>query len=102
MTDLTQDFLRFLKEYGIVSLAIAVVIGTAAKDLVNATVDDVIMPFVNLFLPGGNWQNATFSVGEATFKIGHLLSVIIEFVIIALLVYLFVRYILKKEKVEKV
>lgn len=102
MSEIMEDFLRFIKEYGIVSLAIAVVIGTAAKDLVDAVVSDLIMPFISILLPGGNWQNATFSAAGETFGIGNTISVAIEFIIIAFLVYFFVKYMIRKEKVEKV
>ncbi|MDY6774326.1 MAG: hypothetical protein SVS85_03940 [Candidatus Nanohaloarchaea archaeon] len=51
--ELSQDFIRFLKEYKIVGLAIAVVIGTAAKDLVN--------------LPGESWREATVTLGGVEF-----------------------------------
>jgi large conductance mechanosensitive channel len=102
MEKIAEDFFSFLKEYGVIGLAIAVVIGTAAKDLVSAVVDDVVMPIVGLLLPGGDWQTATFSFGSATFKIGHLIATIIDFLIIAFLIYLFVRYAMGKEKVEKI
>jgi len=102
MAETMKEFLDFLKEYKIIGLAIAVIIGTAAKDLVDALVADIIMPIVGLFLPGEGWKNFVVSLGGAKFQIGHLINVTITFVIIAFLVFLFVKYALKKEKVEKV
>jgi len=97
-----EDFLKFLKEYGIVGLAIAFVMGTAAKDMVSALVQDIIMPVVGVFLPGEDWETVVYSLGGAQFQIGHLLGAIIDFIIIAFLIYAFMRYVMKKEKVEKV
>ena len=97
-----KDFLKFLKEYGIVGLAIAFVMGTAAKDLVSAVVQDVIMPIVGIFLPGGDWETAVWSLGGAQFQVGHLIGALIDFLIIAFLIYAFMRYVMKKEEVEKV
>lgn len=96
-----DDFMDFLKEYKIVGLAIAVIIGAATKDLVNAAVDDVIMPIVSLLLPGEAWREATWTVATVEFQLGHLIGAVLDFVIIAFIVYAFARYILKHENVEK-
>lgn len=97
-----MEFMDFLKEYDIIGLAIAFVIGISVKDLVSATVDDLIMPVIQIFLPGGNWEQATTQLGPATFQTGHFLSVALDFLIVAFLMFLFVKYVMKKEKVEKV
>ncbi len=102
MDGVMDDFLQFLKEYGIIGLALAVVIGAAVKDLVSATVDDLVMPVVEVFLAGGEWESAVTVVGPVEFRTGHFLSTALEFLIIAFLVYLFVRYALKKGEVGKI
>ncbi len=102
MADITDDFIRFLRDYGVIGLAIAVVIGNATKDLVNALVADIIMPIVGVFLPNGGWREATTTVSGIEFATGHFISAILDFTIIALIIYLFVRYALKKETVEKI
>lgn len=98
---LTRDFLEFVKEYQILGLAIGFVIGAAVKDLVNASVDDILMPLVGIFLPGGNWETATLQLFSAELRIGHFLGAAIDSTLIALILFLFVRYILRKEEVEK-
>jgi large conductance mechanosensitive channel len=50
---LAQQYFDFLKTFGIIGLAITFVIGQAASKLVTALVDDIIIPFVGLFLPAG-------------------------------------------------
>ena len=58
-TSLAQEFFDFLKTFGIIGLAIAFVIGLAASKLVTAFVNDIITPFIGLFLPAGDlskWQ----------------------------------------------
>jgi len=97
-----DEFLTFLEEYGVIGLAIAFVIGAAVKDLVSVTVDTVIMPIVEIFLPEGNWQNAVLNLAGIELQIGIFLAALIDFLIIALLIFIFVKYILKKEKVEKI
>ncbi len=97
-----EEFTDFLEEYGVLGLAIAFVIGVAVKDFVSATVDDIIMPILEVFLPQGEWQTATWSIASIQFQVGHFLAALIDFLIIALLVFIFVKHALKKQKVEKV
>ncbi|HEY7778466.1 MAG TPA: MscL family protein [Nitrososphaeraceae archaeon] len=97
----TQEFFGFLKTFGIIGLAIAFVIGLAASRLVTSLVQDIINPTVGLFLPASLEEMSanvtTFSGGTSEFKYGDLIANIIDFVIIALIV--FVAYkILKKHK----
>ncbi len=102
MKDITQGFIAFLKEYGIMGLAIAVVIGSATKDLVNAVVDGLIMPLVGIVLPAGEWQAYTVRFMTADIQVGQLLAAVLDFAIIALVIYAFVKLVLKQEEVKKI
>jgi len=85
---MTQEFIDFLKTFGVIGLAIAFVIGQAASQLVTAFVNDIITPFIGLFLPAGNLNAAKVTVGNSTFLVGHLIANIINFLIIAFIVFL--------------
>ena len=90
---LAQEFFYFLKTFGIIGLAIAFVIGQAASGLVTSFVDDIINPLIGLFIPAGNLDAVAIQVpnisgGTTEFRIGHLISSIIDFMIIALVVFL--------------
>lgn len=98
---LLEDFSAFLDEYGVIGLAIAFVIGLAVTDLVSAIVDHVVMPVVSVFLPAGDWQTATLTVASIEFGIGHFLAALIDFLIIAFLIFLFVRYALPEASDEE-
>ena len=91
------DFMAFLKEYGIIGLAIAVIIGGKAGDLVKAIVDGLLMPIVGMVLPSGDWQK--WMLGP--FAIGSVLGALLNFLIVAFLVYIFAKKVLKEEKVTK-
>jgi len=97
-----DEFLTFLEEYGVIGLAVAFIIGLAVKDLVSAIVDALIMPLVEVFLPQGEWQDAVLTIASIEFQAGVFLSALIDFLIIALLVFIFTKYILRKDKVEKI
>lgn len=101
MKKVASEFKEFLKEYKIIGLAIALIIGLAANALVKAFVDDIVMPIVTPFIPGGAWETATFTVWKIVISWGHFVSSLIYFVIIALVIFLVAKKILKEDKVEK-
>jgi large conductance mechanosensitive channel len=90
---LAQEFFDFLKTFGVIGLALAFVVGQAASGLVTSLVNDIINPLIGLFLPSGNLDEMSATVinisGELTvFRYGHLVSSIIDFLIIALVVFI--------------
>ncbi len=90
---LAQEFFDFLKTFGVIGLALAFVVGQAASGLVTSLVNDIINPLIGLFLPSGNLDAMSAKVinisGELTeFRYGHLVSSIIDFLIIALVVFI--------------
>jgi large conductance mechanosensitive channel len=97
------EFMKFLKEYGVIGLAIAVIIGGVAGDLVKAIVDGILMPFVNPILAaaGGDWKTATLAIGPFNFAVGAVLSALVNFLIIAVLVFWFSKKVLKEDTVSK-
>ena len=70
-----------------VALAIAVVLGGAVGKVVQAVVDDFIMPIVGVVTPAGEWQKATLDVGPVKFGVGDFISIFINFIIIAFVVW---------------
>jgi large conductance mechanosensitive channel len=82
-----QEFNAFLSKYGVVGLAVAVIIGGAAGSLVSALVSDILMPIITFFIPGGAWKEATLSIGPVVLLIGHFVGAVIDFLIIAFVVF---------------
>lgn len=90
------DFLEFVRERGVASLAIAFILGGAAQKLVQAFMDDIVNPFVGLLL--GRAQNLSeYSIG--IFRVGDFASVLMNFFILCAVVY-FAFKILKLEKLD--
>src|SRR3954468_14267674 len=77
-----REFKSFLIKQNVLSLAIAVVVGTALNAVVKALVDDFIMPIVAAVMPNGDWQKATWTVGSVHFGIGDFIAALINFLII--------------------
>ncbi|MBS3128840.1 MscL family protein [Candidatus Woesearchaeota archaeon] len=98
---LLSEFRAFLKEYKITALAIAFIMATAANALIKSLVDNIIMPLLTPFISGGAWAAATFSLGPVVISWGAFLAALINFFIIAWVVFLAVKFLLKEEKVKK-
>ena len=80
---LLHEFSEFLREYKVLALAIAFIIGAALTALVQSLVADIVMPVITPFIPGGGWKESTLSLGPVLLKWGSFLAAIINFVIIA-------------------
>lgn len=98
---LIKEFKDFLKEYKVIALAVAFIMGGAITGLTKSLVDDIVMPVVTFFIPGGAWQTATLTLGSVVIKWGSFLSAMINFVIIAFVVFMLAKIVLKEEKVSK-
>lgn len=102
----TQEFVFFLKTFGIIGLAIAFIIGQAASQLVTAFVNDIIDPIIGIFLPGGNLSGLVVQVpnlygdSTSTFRYGDLIANIIDFMVIALIVFILYKQLSKRGFVE--
>ena len=97
----TEDFGEFLKEYNVIGMAVAFIMGLAAKDVVNSLVNNMIMPVIDVVQPSGGWRNITWTLGSATFMVGDFLGSLVDFIIIALVIFLMVRYLTKATKKAK-
>lgn len=96
-----QEFFGFLKDQKVISLSIAVIIGGAAKDLVNSIVSNLIMPIIGLLTPDGSWRQIKLVVGNSEFGLGSFLGSLVDFIVIALLVFFVTKKILKIDKAGK-
>jgi len=96
-----QEFKDFLNEYKVMGLAIAFIMGSAINALVTSLVNDIIMPLITFFIPGGVWKDSTLIIGSIVINWGSFLASLINFVIIALVIFLIAKFLLKEKKVTK-
>ncbi len=82
-----DEFKSFIKKYQVLGLAVAFIMGLYVGAVVQALVDDIIMPLVTLFMPDVAWEDLVIGV----FRIGHLIGTLITFLIVALVVFLIVK-----------
>ena len=93
-----QEFMDFLKKHQVVGLAVAFIMGGAATKLVSAIVADIIMPIIGVLIPGGDWRKITLDAGPVKFLVGDFAGAVIDFVIIALVIFMIVKFAIKDEK----
>lgn len=83
-----KEFKAFIARGNVMDLAIAVIIGSAFTAIVNSLVTNLINPLIGLFLGKIDLSNLVFSVGSAHFRYGSFLNAVINFLIIAFVVFL--------------
>lgn len=93
-----QEFMDFLNKYGVIGLAVAFVMGAAVTKLVTALVTDLIMPIIGALIPGGDWKSATLNIGNIKFMVGDFVGALIDFIIIAVVIFMIVKTIVKEKK----
>ena len=98
---LLQEVKDFLNEYKVIGLAVAFIMGAAATTMIQAVVNDLVMPLIGALIPGGDWQTAVAYAGPIKFAWGHFLAALINFLIIAFVVFMIAKLVFKEEKVAK-
>jgi large conductance mechanosensitive channel len=97
-----DEFTEFLLKYQVIGLAVAFIIGAAATKMVTATVTDIIMPIIAVLIPGGDWRTQVVQAGPIKFLVGDFVGSLIDFIIIALVVFLVVKFLMKGDTSKKV
>lgn len=96
-----KGFINFIREQGVVGLAVGFILGGAVSKVVAALVTDIINPLLSAALGAAQGlKTASFGIGSARILYGDLISVIIDFIVVALVVYYGVKMI-GLEKLDK-
>ena len=90
---MVKEFVGFLKQYGVIGLAIAVIIGGKFNELLKAFVDGLLMPIVGALTPSGDWRQLILELGPVKIQVGLMLGSLVDFVI--------AKKVLKEETVQK-
>ncbi len=93
--------MSFIREQGVVGLAVGFILGGAVSKVVSSLVEDIINPLLSVFLGAtGSLGAASLKIGNIYISYGHFLTVFIDFVVIALVVYYIVK-VLGIDKIDK-
>ena len=98
-----KEFTDFLKQYGVIGLAIAVIIGGKLNDMVTAVVSGLLMPIIGRItsVAGGDWREWKPERFGIKFEMGKVIGSGIDFIVVAFIVFWMAKKILKEEKVAK-
>ena len=107
--NIAVEFKQFIERGNVVDLAVGVVIGSAFSKIVTSVVNDLLTPLIGIILGGLDFSNLTLTIGEAQIMYGSFINNVIDFFIIAICVFILVKFInkltkkkeVKEEKVEE-
>ncbi len=95
-----KEFKEFAMKGNIVDLAVAVIIGGAFGKIVTALTESLIMPILALIMGKGGMSDLSFTVGKTVFPVGLFLQAVIDFILIALVLFLIIKAINSTKKKE--
>ena len=104
------EFRGFLTKTNALALAIGVIIGAAIGNVVSSLVADILMPLIGMAVPGGDWRQARIVLStsvdaagktvENAILYGHFLGALLDFVVIAFIVFLIAKALIKPVPVD--
>jgi large conductance mechanosensitive channel len=96
-----NEFKEFAMRGNVVDLAVGVIIGGAFGKIVSSLVNNILMPLIGLLLGGIDFSGLSFKIGDAEIKYGMFIQTVVDFLIIAFSMFLFVKLLNKVYKREK-
>lgn len=101
LNSFAREFKEFISRGNVIDMAVGVIIGSSFGKIVSSLVEDVIMPFVGIIIGGHDFSNLTLKVGDAIINYGVFLQNIVDFLIIAFCIFVFVKIINKLKRTKK-
>lgn len=98
MNSFMQEFKAFAMKGNVIDLAVAVVIGAAFGKIVSSLVENIITPLIGLIMGGVDFTDLYFRVGEATVTYGVFIQSIIDFVVVALAIFMMIKMLNKAQE----
>ena len=93
-----KEFKEFISKGNVIDLAVGVIIGGAFGKIVTSIVDDILMPVIGMIIGGIDFSNLSVKIGEAEVKYGNFIQNVIDFLIVALCIFIIVKLINRANK----
>ena len=100
-TKTLKEFKTFISKGNVVDLAVGVIIGSAFGKIVSSLVNDILMPIIGIIIGGIDFSNLTIQIKDATIKYCVFIQNIIDFLIVAFCIFIFIKLINKVSKKEE-
>lgn len=91
MKKFLQEFKTFAMRGNVMDLAVGVIVGGAFSSITNSLINDIIMPIVGIFVSQASFADLTLSVGGAVITYGNFIQTVLNFVILAFVVFCMVK-----------
>ena len=86
-----KEFKEFVMRGNVLDLAVAVIIGGAFGKIISSLVNDILMPLIGIMMGGVNFAGLTLTVGSAEVTYGNFIQTIVDFLIVAFVIFLIVK-----------
>ena len=96
-----NEFKDFIAKGNVMDMAVGIILGGAFTAIVGSLVDDIITPIIGLFMGGVDFSGLSAGVGDALITYGNFIMAVINFLIIAWVVFLMVKGVNKMKKAEE-
>ena len=96
-----KEFREFVMRGNVLDLAVAVIIGTAFGKIITSLVNDILTPLIGLAMGGVNFSGLAIQVRDAAVTYGNFIQAIIDFLIVALVIFLIVKVAISFKRKEK-
>jgi len=97
-----SDFKKFISRGNVLDMAIGVIVGGAFGKIVTSLVNDILMPLIGVVIGGLNFADLSIKVGSANIAYGLFIQTVIDFLIISLCIFMFVKLFEKFKKKEEI
>ena len=100
MKKFANEFKTFIQRGNVLDLAVGVIIGGAFQKIVTSLVGDIISPLLGLF-SNANFDNHILKIGETEIRYGAFITTVIDFLIMAFVIFLFIKLINRVTEIGK-
>lgn len=101
MKNFVEEFKAFAMKGNVVDLAVAVVIGAAFGKIVSSLVDNIVTPIIGLLMGGVDFSGLAYEVGDAVVTYGVFIQSIIDFIIVAFVIFLVIKAMARMQQKEE-
>lgn len=96
-----DEFKEFISKGNVIDLAVGVIIGSAFSKIVSSLVNDILMPLIGTILGGLNFTSLSLKIGNAVISYGNFIQNVVDFLIVAFCIFIFVKIMNKFHKEKK-
>ena len=95
-----SEFKEFVSKGSLVDMAVGIIIGAAIGKMVGALVDNILMPIIGMLMGGVDFSTLAIKIGEASIGYGAFIQALIDFLIVAFVIFMIIRALNKMKSQE--